>query len=408
MKRFYLALLIASFSVIALPPMVANASDTAPQDPGYLAAIQGYAFDEGNDIGPWNFDVYECTSYVAYRLNQVGISFSDSYDRVHWGDAGHWAEAAKDAHIPYGSVPKQGAVAVWVARNHVAFVDSVTNNAAVFSEYNAHYTYDPPKYDWDPPGYDKSTSLRNPSGGSPTIYIYFPNVSPAMGIASSWLSYLDTTVGQSCSIGYGSPLNIRQSMTLLSKKAGPSGTVLIYQRRTVTIGSVPTPPIVATLTYLVSSNGEMDAIPQRESFGEGLTLSYGGFEVYPAPATLRNPKTFIQTTVYAQIRATTAEARKELGVPLVNETVGFAISSAPAIANLETPGGNFSNPVGLEVRLTSFDVLTKGLPGEFSAKDWLALMQGLDDSTLYFAPRVGLVRQSGGIISFPGRFVGCS
>jgi surface antigen len=154
---------------------LAAATSAAPQDSGYLSAISGYPFDGGNDVGPWGFDVYECTSYVGYRLNQEGVAFSDSYKGVQWGNAGNWISAATSAGIPSGTSPEVGAVAVWadgsglLSEGHVAFVTSVSNGVASFAEYNAKYYY--PAY--NPPGFDTSTSTSNPSGKAPTEYLYF-------------------------------------------------------------------------------------------------------------------------------------------------------------------------------------------------------------------------------------------
>ena len=159
-------------------PALSAVAATAPQDAGYVAAIGGRPF---GDVDPWRFDAYECTSYVAYRLNQAGVGFSDTYDLPaghKWSDAGNWISAAKLADIPSGTVPKQGAVAVWadasglLSKGHVAFV---TGNKGVvtFAEYNAEYYY--PAY--DPPGFDDIFGpTKNPSGSAPTEYLYFANV----------------------------------------------------------------------------------------------------------------------------------------------------------------------------------------------------------------------------------------
>ena len=193
------AALVLLTGVVAIPltvavaspmPVFAATSLSAPyQDAGYLGAIAGYPFDDGNDVGPWKFDVYECTSYVAYRLNEAGVAFSDTYKLpkgADWGDAGNWIAAAKSAGVPSGTVPEAGAVAVWASQGsgpledgHVAFVASVSNGIASFAEYNAKYYY--PEY--NPPGYDTSTSESNPSGEPPTEYLYFPNVNLTSSVA---------------------------------------------------------------------------------------------------------------------------------------------------------------------------------------------------------------------------------
>jgi surface antigen len=79
----------------------------------------------------------QCTSWVAHRLSQLnGISFTNSYEGRHWGDADQWAEVAKSIHIKPSEKPRPGDVA-WYARGHVAYVESVnTDGSIVISEMN--------------------------------------------------------------------------------------------------------------------------------------------------------------------------------------------------------------------------------------------------------------------------------
>jgi surface antigen len=171
---------ICGLTLVGNSPTFA-ASSSAPQDGGYLTAIHHEAFKGGNDLDPWKFDAYECTSYVAYLLNNAGVAFNDSFEGTKWGDAGHWIAAAKAAGVPSGTTPEGGAVAVWadsgtgvLAEGHVAYVSSVSGGVGNLSEYNAKYFY--PSY--NPPGWDNTyTTANNPSGKPPTEYLYFSNVS---------------------------------------------------------------------------------------------------------------------------------------------------------------------------------------------------------------------------------------
>jgi len=100
--------------------------------------------DEGTgkncDPDKWNFYQWQCTSWVAYRLNQVNkISFNNSYRQKsggHWGDAKHWRTAADNAGFQTDQSPEQGDVA-WYSYGHVGYVERVNSDGTVLlSEMN--------------------------------------------------------------------------------------------------------------------------------------------------------------------------------------------------------------------------------------------------------------------------------
>ncbi len=89
----------------------------------------------GNKIvDQWKFYQCECTSYVAHKLNENGISFKNDYGGVHWGDASNWKSVAKSIDITTTGTPRVGDVA-WFS-NHVAYVEEVNGENVVISEYN--------------------------------------------------------------------------------------------------------------------------------------------------------------------------------------------------------------------------------------------------------------------------------
>ena len=409
-KIFRCLAFLVCMMTCSLPSAAAAATSTAPQDPGYLAAIQGYAFDGGNDVGPWGFDVYESTSYVAYRLAQEGLPFSDSY-QGHWGNADHWLEAARKLQMATGTVPKPGSVAVWVQKNHVAFVDSVINGVATFGEYNAKYTYDPPRYTWDPPGYDYSTSLANPSGGRPTAYIYF-ELSVPPHTSTTWLTYLNTTVGRSCSTGIGNPnkqgsSRTTQTLTLVSKTATPSGIELVYQSVVVsTAPNVPPTRSTMTLKYLVALSGELDVVPLTIT-RNGVSYFVSGFEVYPQPlGTSPSKLNKTLSDVFVKIEGTTTQARKELGA--VNGAVAsisfMATISVPA-GGITTPGGYFATGVNISAGGSSvaFATSTPGLSQALKTELTNAMVS-MFNGDVVFGRGVGIVKTThlGGSSLFEG------
>lgn len=91
----------------------------------------------------WNFYQCECTSFVAYCLNEKnGFSFwntmyGSTADKK-WGNANHWKYVAQQKGFTVDSNPAVGAVA-WTgsgANGHVAWVSAVNGNKVTIEEYN--------------------------------------------------------------------------------------------------------------------------------------------------------------------------------------------------------------------------------------------------------------------------------
>ena len=105
---------------------------------------QGLIWDE------WNFAYRQCTSFVAWRMNNAnGIQFSNQYGGLdRWGDAGQWAASAGRLGIKVDTVPEVGTIA-WSGPmyagasgfGHVAWVSQVLGNGdVVIEEYNAGWS----------------------------------------------------------------------------------------------------------------------------------------------------------------------------------------------------------------------------------------------------------------------------
>ncbi len=112
----------------------------------------------------WYFFQGQCTSWVAYRLNELnGISFNNYYRQPsgqRWGGAVNWGSAARNAGIPVNGTPALGSVA-WYSYGHVAYVEKVNSpTSVVISEMN----------------YDNQNGFRvrtiTTSGGWPTGFIH--------------------------------------------------------------------------------------------------------------------------------------------------------------------------------------------------------------------------------------------
>jgi Ricin-type beta-trefoil lectin domain/CHAP domain len=89
----------------------------------------------------WDFDQGQCTSWVAYRLNEMnGIAFTDTYrGDGKWGSAADWGPHARALGIAVNGTPGAGSVA-WYSYGHVAYVDYVNSpTSVVISEMNTDY-----------------------------------------------------------------------------------------------------------------------------------------------------------------------------------------------------------------------------------------------------------------------------
>jgi surface antigen len=118
----------------------------------------------------WAFYRGQCTSWVAYRLNQLGrIAFTNSYGgKGRWGNAVDWARQARKLGITVNTTPAAGAIA-WYASTrpapdgHVAYVEKVSSATSfVMSEMN----YDGKNGFW-------VHTITTATGDWPTEFIHF-------------------------------------------------------------------------------------------------------------------------------------------------------------------------------------------------------------------------------------------
>lgn len=100
-----------------------------------------YASD-AETVDPWNFYKRNCTSFVAWRLNNDnGVPFTNQYLGVtKWGDAKNWASTAASLGIAVDTTPIKGAVACWTTggqgHGHVAWVLDWDESSVTIEEYN--------------------------------------------------------------------------------------------------------------------------------------------------------------------------------------------------------------------------------------------------------------------------------
>jgi surface antigen len=111
----------------------------------------------------WGFYARECTSFVAWRINQLGVHFTngmsgpkgnpDRNDPV-FGDAGNWANHAKKLGFRVDNKPSVGAIAHYGPNaflagpsGHVAYVAQVNGNGSIVIEecnWAVRYAYHHP------------------------------------------------------------------------------------------------------------------------------------------------------------------------------------------------------------------------------------------------------------------------
>jgi len=115
---------------------------------------------------PWNFYCRECTSFVAWRMNQLGVNFSNgmtgpngippSDDPPVFGNGEHWADHARTLGFRVDNTPSVGAIAHYAPNvsgagdlGHVAYVAQVNGDGTIVVEdYNwefPHAYHNPPR-----------------------------------------------------------------------------------------------------------------------------------------------------------------------------------------------------------------------------------------------------------------------
>lgn len=122
-----------------------------------------YANGNKNDRqDPWGYYYRNCTSYVAWRSAMNGLELSG---KGSMGNGGSWDNNAWRYGLTTGSTPKKGAFAVWdgVQYGHVAYVEDVSGNEVLVSEYN---------YVADGAYSERWISLS--SAARPNAYVYTP------------------------------------------------------------------------------------------------------------------------------------------------------------------------------------------------------------------------------------------
>lgn len=133
-----------------------------PSDPGDENDWYDWGYWKGSKFDfydQWGYEYRNCTSYVAWKLSEAGVSaalFSDL------GNADQWiGHVSGKRGVVVNGTPSPGAVAVWDSPGvgHVAWVDSVSGGTVTVSDYNLAAT---------------GVYAEHPISSKPSAYIHFP------------------------------------------------------------------------------------------------------------------------------------------------------------------------------------------------------------------------------------------
>lgn len=120
-------------------------------DPGYPYASSPSCAPECQDncvseCGPdnedqWGFYDRECTSFTAWKMNNLGVAFRDDMynDGRKWGNASNWYNAAINYGFKVDKTPTINSIAWWSV-GHVAVVSEVRCDGSIYvEEYNYQF-----------------------------------------------------------------------------------------------------------------------------------------------------------------------------------------------------------------------------------------------------------------------------
>lgn len=173
-----------------LDPVTGHLYD--PRGPRPTCARRVWAID-GSIGDPWGFVLRNCTSFVAWRLQERNRldGFGNHFGGRHWGNAANWDDAARALGFRVDGVPAIGAVAQTDAGRvgHVAWVTAIGPGTVTVEEYNHAL----------PGGYGSRTvpvgdfrylHLRDVAP-SPLVGSDRPVVAVADGLGESWTARVD-------------------------------------------------------------------------------------------------------------------------------------------------------------------------------------------------------------------------
>ncbi|MCD9625250.1 CHAP domain-containing protein [Rhabdothermincola salaria] len=95
-------------------------------------------FSSAEQYSQWGFSYRNCTDYVAWKINSLGVPFANTMGGKRFGNATNWDDNARALGWTVSATPRARSIAVTNGGyGHVAFVESVNADGSVnVSEYN--------------------------------------------------------------------------------------------------------------------------------------------------------------------------------------------------------------------------------------------------------------------------------
>lgn len=260
----------------------------------YPSALKSAAQDA--KVDPWLFYNRECTSFVAWRLNNDNhVDFSNYYLGVHWGNASNWRTAANAAGVTVNGTAAVGAVAWWKkgsagsSSGHVAWVESLSSSSVTVEEYNYLHRG---KYD--------TRTIASTSSVWPTAFIHIKpvamtnTVKPAISGTARVGSTLSASTGSWTPAGatytYGWASGGKLVPGATGRTFTPTAAQLGQQIRvrvTATLGGVPAKTVKSEITAAVApgviANTVVPTLSGTPQVGAALKVAAGSWT--PAGAT---------------------------------------------------------------------------------------------------------------------------
>ncbi|KFY40587.1 hypothetical protein V494_03438 [Pseudogymnoascus sp. VKM F-4513 (FW-928)] len=124
----------------SIPEAPKPTEPTTPND-GSIKNDYPYAPNTCGDIDRWYYYACQCTSFVAWRINErLNINFHNKYKGAAWGDAESWDDAARQVGVKVDNNPVKGSIAQTDAGStgagHVAWVAAVDGDNVTIEEFN--------------------------------------------------------------------------------------------------------------------------------------------------------------------------------------------------------------------------------------------------------------------------------
>lgn len=190
-------------------------------------ATSGYPYESSRKglADSWGFITKNCTSYVAWKVNQSGTTFNNWLEKGRFGNAHNWDDNAKKIGMKVSTTPAVNSIAVWEINKggaggygHVAWVEKVNSDGTIeISEYN-----------WNG-GDGKYNYRRVAKANLPSAYIYVKASKATVTEVTQTAPVSNTTVNS----GGTSTITSSTSFPMPANSTGCSAATVTISSRTI-------------------------------------------------------------------------------------------------------------------------------------------------------------------------------